>query len=152
MGTGGVSVVRPDGTLHSFIATGDDYTTNIAFGGPDHRTAFITLSRSGKLVKMDWHCRGPCQRGRLGAGDIILGARQARPSVLSNFVRVCNGVCTHMGPGHRCHYEERLRLPIAKWTDNPRIDPRIRAAWAPLVPVGQSVVDCARVAAWAGAP
>jgi gluconolactonase len=32
----------------------DLYTTNICFGGPDLKTAFITLSVSGKLVAMDW--------------------------------------------------------------------------------------------------
>jgi gluconolactonase len=29
-------------------------TTNIAFGGSDMRTAVITLSRSGRLVRCTW--------------------------------------------------------------------------------------------------
>ena len=32
----------------------DMYTTNICFGGPDLRTAFITLSATGRLVSMEW--------------------------------------------------------------------------------------------------
>lgn len=28
--------------------------TNICFGGPDMRTAFITLSGTGRLISMDW--------------------------------------------------------------------------------------------------
>ena len=30
------------------------YVTNIAFGGPDMRDAYVTLSSSGKLVKLRW--------------------------------------------------------------------------------------------------
>jgi gluconolactonase len=33
---------------------GDPVTTNICFGGPDLRTAYVTLSGTGKLVAMDW--------------------------------------------------------------------------------------------------
>jgi gluconolactonase len=33
---------------------GDLYATNICFGGPDLRTAYITLSSTGKLVAMEW--------------------------------------------------------------------------------------------------
>ena len=32
----------------------EPYCTNIAFGGPGLRTAFITLSCTGRLVAMDW--------------------------------------------------------------------------------------------------
>ena len=32
----------------------DTYVTNIAFGGEDMRTAFVTLSQSGRVVKMRW--------------------------------------------------------------------------------------------------
>ena len=54
LGTGGISVIAPDGTPVEFVATGDPVTTNIAFGGPDMRTAFITCSSSGRLVSMRW--------------------------------------------------------------------------------------------------
>ncbi|MET0543802.1 MAG: SMP-30/gluconolactonase/LRE family protein [Variovorax sp.] len=52
--SGGIAVIAPDGTLLEQIPTGDQVTTNIAFGGPDLRTAFITLSGRGELVAMDW--------------------------------------------------------------------------------------------------
>ncbi len=32
----------------------DLFTTNICFGGPDLRTAYITLSGTGQLVAMPW--------------------------------------------------------------------------------------------------
>ena len=32
----------------------DPLTTNICFGGPDLRTAFVTLSGTGKLVSTQW--------------------------------------------------------------------------------------------------
>jgi gluconolactonase len=32
----------------------DPIVTNICFGGPDRRTAYITLSGTGQLVAMDW--------------------------------------------------------------------------------------------------
>lgn len=34
------------------------YTTNICFGGPDMRTAFVTLSGSGQLVSFPWERPG----------------------------------------------------------------------------------------------
>jgi len=36
------------------VPTGDRVTTNIAFGGPDLKTAYITLSGKGELVAIDW--------------------------------------------------------------------------------------------------
>ena len=36
----------------------DVYTTNICFGGPDLRTAFVTLSGAGKLVAFEWERPG----------------------------------------------------------------------------------------------
>ena len=52
--TPGITVVSPDGSSVEHIDTPDCYTTNICFGGPDLRTAFITLSQSGRLVAMPW--------------------------------------------------------------------------------------------------
>jgi gluconolactonase len=54
MVNGGVSVVSPKGELIDFISTGDPLTTNVCFGGPDLRTAYITLSGTGRLVKTEW--------------------------------------------------------------------------------------------------
>jgi gluconolactonase len=36
----------------------DPITTNICFGGPDMKTAWITLSSTGQLVAMDWPVPG----------------------------------------------------------------------------------------------
>jgi gluconolactonase len=52
--SGCISVIAPDGKLVEQIPTGDRVTTNIAFGGPDLKTAYITLSGKGELVTMDW--------------------------------------------------------------------------------------------------
>ena len=51
---GSVSVVSPRGGLVRQVAMPDMFCTNICFGGPGHRTAFITLSGTGQLVAMDW--------------------------------------------------------------------------------------------------
>ncbi|MBI1814210.1 MAG: SMP-30/gluconolactonase/LRE family protein [Deltaproteobacteria bacterium] len=51
---GGITVISPDGSAIEHIATGDPLTTNICFGGSDLRTAYITLSSSGRLVSMQW--------------------------------------------------------------------------------------------------
>ena len=51
---GGITVVSPDGARVEQIPMPDRYTTNICFGGPELRTAFITLSMSGRLVATEW--------------------------------------------------------------------------------------------------
>ena len=51
---GCISVIAPDGRLVEQIETGDRATTNIAFGGPELKTAYITLSGKGLLIAMDW--------------------------------------------------------------------------------------------------
>jgi gluconolactonase len=33
----------------------DMLTTNICFGGPEMRTAYVTMSHTGHLAAMDWH-------------------------------------------------------------------------------------------------
>ena len=55
---GSVSVVSPEGGLMHQIPMPDLYCTNICFGGPDLKTAFITLSGTGQLVAMDWDLPG----------------------------------------------------------------------------------------------
>jgi gluconolactonase len=51
----GVSVVSPEGRLVDFIPVPDDpLTTNICFGGPDLKTAYITASGKGTLYATDW--------------------------------------------------------------------------------------------------
>ena len=51
---GSVSVVAPQGGLVRQLPMPDMYCTNICFGGPDLRTAYMTLSGSGQLVSMPW--------------------------------------------------------------------------------------------------
>ena len=59
---GGVTVVSADGASVEHYATGDPMTTNICFGDDDgsgeYRTAYITLSATGRLVKARWPHRG----------------------------------------------------------------------------------------------
>jgi gluconolactonase len=52
--SGCISVIAPDGALVEQVPTGDRVTTNIAFGGPELKTAYITLSGKGELIAMDW--------------------------------------------------------------------------------------------------
>jgi len=52
--TGGISVVSPSGELVDYYDFPDPLVTNICFGGDDLRTAYITLSGTGQLVKMRW--------------------------------------------------------------------------------------------------
>ena len=51
---GGITVISPEGTVLEHVPTGDPLTTNICFGGRDLRTAYITLSGTGRLVAMEW--------------------------------------------------------------------------------------------------
>ncbi|MEO5587555.1 MAG: SMP-30/gluconolactonase/LRE family protein, partial [Novosphingobium sp.] len=51
---GGISVFAPEGGLIEFWEAPEPYSTNIAFGGADMRTAYITLSGYGQLVAVDW--------------------------------------------------------------------------------------------------
>jgi gluconolactonase len=51
---GGITVVSPDGSSVAHVPMPDIMTTNICFGGPDLRTAYVTLSGTGRLVAFDW--------------------------------------------------------------------------------------------------
>jgi gluconolactonase len=51
---GGITVVSPDGSKVDHVPLPDPLTTNVCFGGPDLRTAFATLSGTGKLVSIPW--------------------------------------------------------------------------------------------------
>jgi gluconolactonase len=51
---GGITAISPDGTQVEHHATGDLMTTNICFGGDDLRTAYVTLSSTGRLVSFPW--------------------------------------------------------------------------------------------------
>ncbi len=54
VGAGCISVVAPDGVLLEQVAMPEPFVTNICFGGPDRKTAFITLSGTGRLIAMPW--------------------------------------------------------------------------------------------------
>lgn len=47
---GRISVIDPEGRVVSEVPVDDPVPTNIAFGGPDRRTAFVTLSSTGQLI------------------------------------------------------------------------------------------------------
>ena len=51
---GGISVFSPKGELLEFHEAPEPYCTNICFGGPDLKTAYITLSGTGRLIAVDW--------------------------------------------------------------------------------------------------
>ena len=52
---GGISVVPPEGGEIGFVEVpGDPYITNICFGGPDMRDAWITASGTGCLYHARW--------------------------------------------------------------------------------------------------
>lgn len=51
---GGVTVIAPSGEVLHHVATGDLLTTNICFAADGSSTAWITLSGTGRLVKMNW--------------------------------------------------------------------------------------------------
>jgi gluconolactonase len=50
--------ISPDGSSVREHAVPDLLVTNICFGGKDLRTAFVTLSYSGKLATTEWHEAG----------------------------------------------------------------------------------------------
>ena len=55
---GGITVVSPAGTVLRHVPLPDPFTTNICFGGPDLKTAYATLSHSGRLVSFPWPISG----------------------------------------------------------------------------------------------
>ena len=57
---GAISVISPKGELIDQIKVPkyDVFVTNICFGGPDLKTAYITASGYGDLYAMEWRCPG----------------------------------------------------------------------------------------------
>lgn len=51
---GGITAISPDGETVEHTPFADPLVTNICFGGDDLRTAYITLSGTGQLVKTTW--------------------------------------------------------------------------------------------------
>lgn len=58
VGSGCISVISPTGELLRQVGFDDPLVTNICFGGPDLRTAYVTLSGTGRLVAIDWPVPG----------------------------------------------------------------------------------------------
>jgi gluconolactonase len=55
---GGITIISPDGEKTSHVPLPDPYCTNICFGGPDLKTAYVTLSAYGRLIEMPWSTSG----------------------------------------------------------------------------------------------
>jgi gluconolactonase len=55
---GGITRISPDGREVVHYPLPDAATTNICFGGPDLRTAYVTLSSTGKLASFTWPVPG----------------------------------------------------------------------------------------------
>ncbi len=59
LGAGAITAFAPDGTIRALVPVpGDPMVTNVCFGGPELRTAYITASAFGTLVAHEWHCEG----------------------------------------------------------------------------------------------
>ncbi len=55
---GGVTRISPDGETIEHFPMPDPLTTNVCFGGDDLRTAYVTLSATGRLVSTTWPVPG----------------------------------------------------------------------------------------------
>jgi gluconolactonase len=51
---GCITVIAPNGNVVRQVAMPDEFPTNICFGGPELRTAYVTLSATGRLGALDW--------------------------------------------------------------------------------------------------
>ena len=59
LGPGSITAFSPEGSYRAIVPVpGDPMVTNICFGGPDLRTAYITASAFGTLMAHEWHCPG----------------------------------------------------------------------------------------------
>lgn len=55
---GEITTITPAGKIIDVVKMPERMPTNICFGGPDRRTAYITLSNTGKLASMKWREAG----------------------------------------------------------------------------------------------
>ena len=55
---GGITIIDPEAWTAELRPFDDVLTTNICFGGPELRTAFVTLSTTGRLVALPWDVPG----------------------------------------------------------------------------------------------
>jgi gluconolactonase len=56
----GVTAISPSGAVLAVVRVPvtDPFVTNICFGGDDLRTAYITVSGTGRVFATEWHCPG----------------------------------------------------------------------------------------------
>ena len=54
LNTGFITEISPKGQIAREVKMPDSYPTNICFGGADMRTAYVTLSDTGRLGVMQW--------------------------------------------------------------------------------------------------
>jgi gluconolactonase len=52
--TGCITVVAPSGEVLRQVMVPDGMVTNICFGGTDMKTAYVTLSGTGRLGSLPW--------------------------------------------------------------------------------------------------
>ncbi|KAK6842307.1 hypothetical protein PG987_003167 [Apiospora arundinis] len=66
---GSVFVVDASGVPKARIVSGTEgiNLTNCCFGGPEHKTLYITDSIEGNVQKVEWHCRGAVSAPKLSA-------------------------------------------------------------------------------------
>ena len=50
----GVQFCDQAGRVNGIVPTPNGVISNLCFGGPDMKTAFIMLSSTGRLVALDW--------------------------------------------------------------------------------------------------
>jgi gluconolactonase len=55
---GGITTITPEDGFAHHVPLPDRRTTNLCFGGADHRTVHVTLSSTGRLVRLRWPVPG----------------------------------------------------------------------------------------------
>jgi gluconolactonase len=67
---GGITICAPHGNTAEFVPVpGDTHITNLCFGGPDLRKAYVTCSYAGVLVEIDWPRAGLPLNGALRTSE-----------------------------------------------------------------------------------
>jgi gluconolactonase len=67
----GLTTIDPSGVIVGTVEFDDPMPTNVCFGGPDRRTAYVTLSLTGRVVEVAWDEPGldlPYSHSAAGAG------------------------------------------------------------------------------------
>jgi gluconolactonase len=69
IGQGGVTIVSPGGQTLAEVPLDDPMPTNVAFGGDDGTTIYLTCGSSGRLMALDgWPVPGAATLGLFGSG------------------------------------------------------------------------------------